>query len=32
MDYLLNLRTDEKFFMIASMSQYFDEEKAVAPK
>lgn len=28
MDYLLNLRADEKLFMLASMKQYFEDEKA----
>lgn len=32
MEHLLNLRADERLFMIASMIQYFDEEKAKYPK
>ncbi|WP_427340651.1 hypothetical protein [Caloranaerobacter sp. DY30410] len=28
LEYLLNLKATEKLFMIASMEQYFEEEKA----
>ncbi len=31
MDYLLNLRADEKLFMTASLDLYFEEEKAKVP-
>jgi hypothetical protein len=27
MDYLLNIRADDKLFMMASMDQHFDEER-----